>query len=599
MEIRDLFELENDTTFQQLNKQVNSFNTLKILKLENHEIRHSNVLAWLLNPKENHGLRDYFLRKMVEHLILTDENSNNSQNKTVGEILNHSLMDSHVYREVKTSNNRFIDLLIVNQQLKTVFLIENKFYSTESKDQLDDYLSYIDESFKEFTVIPVYLTLDGEEPSNQHYFILSYERIESILNTVLMLYNEQLSDNVYKFIEDYNNILKEKYYPNQSQIVQAIDIYRNHKQVIESLFEKTASLHKQLHFESGYQFEFMMKYRNTIQYIHKHGQNILSYSFENFINQQFGGEVLYKAHPTLPYLLPPEWEAISRVHVKDSNYWLGKGLVVWFEQTNDSRLRIIAEIGPIEYSSRLCLLEQLEKVGLTFKESSKLEKARYTRFYTQKMDVNKWDDMNELTQVMVDLYTSPEFSLLRQQMAAILNNEQPMNEASVPTVESTPLNDVSVKVQNAFKKWMESQNMQPSQYRISSRHLSFKILLFDEFKEKLGETREKWWWDNGPFLFWFYINPDSLYFVLEVGPIEADKRVMLMESIQEKGIKFSKKGLTLDAKFNRIHTETIEINGMDETEIIPIFEALYNRNELQETLQKLLIIYNETVSKLD
>ena len=34
MEIRDLFELENDTAFQQLNQQVNSFNTLKILKLE-------------------------------------------------------------------------------------------------------------------------------------------------------------------------------------------------------------------------------------------------------------------------------------------------------------------------------------------------------------------------------------------------------------------------------------------------------------------------------------------------------------------------------------------------------------------------------------
>ena len=65
MEIRDLFDLENDTTFQQLNQQVNSFNTLKILKLENYEIRHSNILSWLLNPKENHNIGDYFLRKMI------------------------------------------------------------------------------------------------------------------------------------------------------------------------------------------------------------------------------------------------------------------------------------------------------------------------------------------------------------------------------------------------------------------------------------------------------------------------------------------------------------------------------------------------------
>jgi PD-(D/E)XK nuclease superfamily len=86
MEIRDLFELENDTTFQQLNQQVNSFNTLKTLKLENHEIRHSNILSWLLNPKENHGLRDHFLRKMMEQLILIDENSHNQQYETIGRI---------------------------------------------------------------------------------------------------------------------------------------------------------------------------------------------------------------------------------------------------------------------------------------------------------------------------------------------------------------------------------------------------------------------------------------------------------------------------------------------------------------------------------
>ncbi|RHW35905.1 hypothetical protein D1B33_12490 [Lysinibacillus yapensis] len=73
-----------------------------------------------------------------------------------------------------------------------------------------------------------------------------------------------------------------------------------------------------------------------------------------------------------------------------------------------------AEIGPLEYISRLNLLEQLEMAGLSIKESSKLEKARYTRFYTQKMDVNKWDDINELTQAMVDLYNGHEFSLLRQ-----------------------------------------------------------------------------------------------------------------------------------------------------------------------------------------
>jgi hypothetical protein len=599
MEIRDLFELENDTTFLQLNQQVNSFNSLKILRLENHEIRHSNILAWLLNPKENHILRDYFLRKMIEHLILKDENSNNSQYETVGEILNHSLMDSHVYREVKTNNNRFIDLLVVNHQLKTILLIENKFYSSESKNQLDDYLDFIHDTFKDFTIIPIYLTLDGEEPSNQNYFILTYESIESILRTILMLHKDQLSANVYQFIEDYDQILKERFYPNQDQISLAIDIYRNHRPTIAELFEETSVLNKQLQFESGYQFEFMMKYRNTINYIFKHGQNILSYSFEQFIQQQFDDEVLYNAHPTVPNLLPPEWNLISQIKLGEANYWLGKGLIVWFEQTNDSRLRLIAELGPIEYSGRLLLLEQFEKIGLSFKENSKLEKARYTRFFSQKIDVNKWDDMAELTQVMTDLYNSSEFTLLRKQVAAILNNENPVKEEITKPVENFPLNKTKIQVQNAFKIWMESKNILENHYRVSSRNLSFKIPLFDAFKEKLGETREKWWWDNGPLLFWMNINPDSLYFTLEIGPIEADKRVLLMENIKEKGIKFSKKGLTLEAKYNRIHTETMAIEGLNGSELFDAFNVLYDNKDLQEILEKLQLIYDETVSKLE
>jgi len=599
MEIRELFELENDATFQQLNQQVNSFNTLKILKLENHEIRHSNILAWLLNPKENHSLRDYFLRKMIEYLILIDENSNNPQYETVCKILNHSLMDSHVYREVKTDKNRFIDLLIVNQQLKLVFLIENKFYSTESENQLDDYLSFIQHTFGDFTIIPIYLTLDGEEPSNQQYFILNYERVESILQTILMLFQEQLSNNVYKFIEDYNQILKEKFYPIRDQILQAIDIYRNHKPTIDALFEKTSVLNKQLKFKSGYQFEFIVKYKNTINYIFKHGQNILSYSFEQFIQQQFDEEVLYNAHPTIPSLLPPEWNSISHIQLREPNYWLGKGLIVWFEQTNDSRLRLIAEVGPMEYTGRLWLLEQLEKIGLLFKENSKLEKARYTRFFSKKIDVNKWDDMVELTQAMADLYNSSEFTLLRKQVDAILNNEIPVKEEITQPKENSSLNEMKIQVQNVFKKWMESLNFPENHYRMSSRILSFKIPLFDAFKEKLGETREKWWWDNGPFLFWIEISPDSLYFVLEIGPIEADKRVLLMENIKEKGIKFTKKGLTLEAKYNRIHTEKISIEGLNESGLLNAFNVLYCNKDLQKILEELQMIYDETVSKIE
>lgn len=599
MEIRDLFDLENDANFQQLNQQVNSFNTLKILKLENHEIRHSNILAWLLNPKENHNLSDYFLRKVMEHLMLMDENGGNVQYQKIGNILNHSLVDSHVYREVKTDKNRYIDLLIVNQQLKTVLIIENKFYSSESVNQLNDYLEFTRHTFKNFTIIPIYLTLNGEKPSNSHYFILTYEKIEVILHTILGLYKDRLSDNVFQFIKDYNQILKEKFYPNQEQILQAIDIYLNHKQTIDVLFEETASISKPLIFETGYYFEFLMKYKNTIQYIYKHGQNILSYSFDEFIKLQFNNNVLYRSQPTTPHLLPPEWEGISHAHLKEPTYWLGKGLVVWFEQAKDSRLSMIAEIGPIEYTERLSFLEKLERAGLSVKESSKLETARYTRFFTQKMDINKWDDMAELTQGMFDLYNSAEFTQVRNQVAAILKNDDVEIDEPKATMEKQKGYDFKVKVQRAFRKWMALTNIPETDYRVSNKRLSFIIPLFDSFKDRLGETREKWWWYNGPFLFWFMINEDSLYFTLEVGPIEANKRIVLMEQMKEQGIIFSEKGLSPEAKFNRIFSRSVSIKCLDEPELLRVFQTLYDDHDLQKILNKIQHIYNEFYSNIE
>ena len=58
--------LENfifDSNLKELEKkyELNNFNIFDCLKLTRAEIRHSNFLAWLLDPNEAHGFEDYFL----------------------------------------------------------------------------------------------------------------------------------------------------------------------------------------------------------------------------------------------------------------------------------------------------------------------------------------------------------------------------------------------------------------------------------------------------------------------------------------------------------------------------------------------------------
>jgi hypothetical protein len=44
-------------------------NIFDVLKVTNAEIRHSNILAWLLDPNENHGIGDSFLKEFIMNVM--------------------------------------------------------------------------------------------------------------------------------------------------------------------------------------------------------------------------------------------------------------------------------------------------------------------------------------------------------------------------------------------------------------------------------------------------------------------------------------------------------------------------------------------------
>ncbi|MEZ5472603.1 MAG: PD-(D/E)XK nuclease family protein [Marinicella sp.] len=63
----------NNYALSQIEAYLNRFNPIKIMKMENMEIRHSSILSWLLNPRENHGLHDEFLRTILAEVLKNTE----------------------------------------------------------------------------------------------------------------------------------------------------------------------------------------------------------------------------------------------------------------------------------------------------------------------------------------------------------------------------------------------------------------------------------------------------------------------------------------------------------------------------------------------
>lgn len=57
--------LDNSLEFEKLHSRFSRFNPFKILRVDKFEIRHSNVLSWLLNPSENHNLGSFLCEKTI------------------------------------------------------------------------------------------------------------------------------------------------------------------------------------------------------------------------------------------------------------------------------------------------------------------------------------------------------------------------------------------------------------------------------------------------------------------------------------------------------------------------------------------------------
>ena len=103
-----------------LSKWTNNFNIFDVLKISKTEIRHSNILSWLIDPNENHGLGDSFLYGIIALL------SKELDHKTALHFLSSDLYSYNVFREWN-----HIDILLISNQNRVVLARENKVGSHE------------------------------------------------------------------------------------------------------------------------------------------------------------------------------------------------------------------------------------------------------------------------------------------------------------------------------------------------------------------------------------------------------------------------------------------------------------------------------------
>lgn len=206
-----------------------TFNIFDVLKISRAEIRHSNVLAWLLDPDANHGYSHSFLSKLVSYLARDGFVPEND----VLRLLTMKYSDIVVLREWQN-----IDILVESREERLVLCIENKVDSQDHSGQLDKYFNIIEEKYSDFTKIYLYLTPDGIAPledSNSAWGCIKYEVIIDIIS--LVLEKSQQNTEATRFIQSYLEILRRETMNNQEIVKLCQDIYKEHKTALDLIFE--------------------------------------------------------------------------------------------------------------------------------------------------------------------------------------------------------------------------------------------------------------------------------------------------------------------------------------------------------------------------
>ena len=228
--LKELYSnLINDEDFDRLELGLNQPNIFEILRISKTEIRHSNFLSWLLNPKGSHGIGEVFLKKFLRE-IFSSEKSTDIDQIEVNKI---DYSNVEILREWK-----HIDLLIIVDDI--VISIENKVHSKEHSNQLVRYRKIIEDEFPDKRKSFVYLNPEGVESEQESdvYIQLSYDFIIESIDRVLDIYKESISNKIKNYLMDYSIILKREIMGNDKLTELSNRIYKNHKEILDFIFEK-------------------------------------------------------------------------------------------------------------------------------------------------------------------------------------------------------------------------------------------------------------------------------------------------------------------------------------------------------------------------
>ena len=347
-----------DPDLGRLEDHLAEFNLFDVLGIARRELQHSAFLAWLLDPRGSHGLRDYFLRGFLSRAA-RDAHDQGISAPTPFHV------DAWRFHDIEVATERhYIDILLLDRSDGFVCSIENKVNIGEHSDQLRRSLETIEEEYAGLDPFPIFLapkeTTPQSEEDAERYVRFTYQEIAQLISKVLDTRGSTISTDVASFLKQYNRTLrrhvldaKDKDNLEEDNIEElAYQIYNNHKAAIDVIISAKKA--------------------------------------KPSIDWDVTGTIVEEYAPDLrPYPIPVTAtehnfysEGLEEIpELKGGGFKSGRALRFAFRHPGD-KLGLILEIGPADQKTRERLYQLTRRRELPFKKVQKLT-TKYTIIYNR------------------------------------------------------------------------------------------------------------------------------------------------------------------------------------------------------------------------
>jgi hypothetical protein len=206
------------------------FNIFEAIGAVHVEVRHSDFLSFLLDPTQNHALGDIFIKRLLQKAL-----ANLSQKILPVTPIDLDIWDLNGLMVQREWQN--IDIFLTDERNHLAVIIENKIDSSEHGEQLGRYRKIVNQHYPNWQIVALYLTPDGDQPTDEAYLAIDYTSICEILEQLVETRSSTLGPDIRVAIIHYSQMLR-RHIVSESEIADLCQkIYRKHKYALDMIFE--------------------------------------------------------------------------------------------------------------------------------------------------------------------------------------------------------------------------------------------------------------------------------------------------------------------------------------------------------------------------